>query len=118
MTTVREAVNAILPVAKAGRNEYPWCNLSGVRFHLWRAYRDPMYLVNVVDLHGRPSTYTKGEEEWLCKYEPTTKFKLYDDGRTMAVDDTRSNKREQGEEYTNEHEAYSSLLLMHLGVVA
>ena len=72
MTTIEEAVNAILPVGKAGRSEYPWCNLSGVRFHLWRAYKAPMYIVNVVDLKGRPSTYKKGDEKWLCKYDPDT----------------------------------------------
>lgn len=116
MTTVRDAVDAILPTGKAGRGEYPWCVLSGVRYHLWRAYRDPMYIVNVVNLNGRPATYDKGQEKWLCKYEPDTKFKLYDDGRVMAVDDTRSNRREKGEEYSDQHAAYSAMLLMHLGV--
>ena len=116
MTTIQEAVNAILPLGKSGRSEYPWCNLSGVRFHLWRAYKAPMYIVNVVDLKGRPSTYKKGEEKWLCKYDPDTKFKLWDSGKVEPVDEKKSNGKEKREDYTDMHEPYSDMLLLHLGV--
>ena len=114
MKTAKEVVDDRLKVAftKSGK-AYPWVTLAGARYHLIWYPRSSLYIVNVVELKGRPETYGK---HGLCVYPATTKFRLH---RDFRVDDRiaeKANRLERLEDPDEYWQPYANMLLTHLEV--